>query len=68
VSFKRIKNIFRNYKPKFNLINGGKELVSYFKKISFSKKDFNGIKTNRLKKIKDLINKKYINNDLFFEK
>jgi nucleoside-diphosphate-sugar epimerase len=48
VSFKRIKNILTNYKPKFNLINGGKELVSNFKKISFSKKDFKGTKTNRL--------------------
>ncbi len=65
VSFKKILTELKDYyKPKWNLINGGNELIDFFKKINFTKKDFLGEKTNRLINLKNKINKKILNNTL----
>lgn len=55
VSFERILNELDGYKPKWNLSKGGEELVSLFKKVNFSSKDFGGSKCTRLEKLKELI-------------
>lgn len=49
VSFRKILNDLKNYyKPEFNLLSGGRELLNFFKQINFSASDFQGIKTNRI--------------------
>tara|TARA_B100001750_G_C15486476_1_gene588605 strand:- start:920 stop:1957 length:1038 start_codon:yes stop_codon:yes gene_type:complete len=56
VSFTKILNKLNNYyKPSWDLIRGGKDLVSYFDKVSFTKDDFRGAKCNRLLQLKRLI-------------
>ena len=42
------------YKPEWNLGRGGKELVDFYKKISFNEKMFRGRDTVRLKQIAHL--------------
>ena len=65
VSFKKIlKELDEFYKPRYDLINGGKELVDYFNKINFTRESFEGSETNRLKKLKELVKNKIINNRL----
>ena len=65
VSFKKIlKELDEFYKPRYDLINGGKELVDYFNKINFTRESFEGSDTNRLKKLKELVKNKIINNRL----
>ena len=65
VSFKKIlKDLAEIYKPKYDLINGGKELVDYFHKIKFTRESFEGSDTNRLKKLKELVKNKKINDKL----
>lgn len=65
VSFKRILNELKDwYKPKFDLYSGGKDLVSFFKRVNFTEDDFRGKSCNRLLQLKHLIEKKIISNDL----
>ena len=65
VSFKRILNELKEwYKPEYDLMKGGKELVSFFKKINFKKEDFRGRNCNRLKQLKFLIKSKQISSSL----
>ena len=57
ISFKRILNDLKEfYKPEWSLEKGGNELIEFFKKINFSKEDFIGYKTNRIKKLKNIFN------------
>ena len=52
VSFNRIFDSLSDYyKPSWDLIKGGQELVSLFKKIKFEEKDFRSKKTIRLKQL-----------------
>ena len=52
VSFKRILSELKDYyQPVWDLDKGGKELVEYFEKVSFSEDDFRGSKCNRLKQL-----------------
>lgn len=63
VSFKRIFDELNDfYKPEFNLITGGEELLEFFKKINFSLEDFQGYKTNRIVCLKKKYNKKINSN------
>jgi nucleoside-diphosphate-sugar epimerase len=56
VGFKRILSELKDYyKPKWKLVEGGKELVELFKAISFKENDFRGEKCVRLKKINQLV-------------
>lgn len=65
VSFKRIHNELGAYfKPEWDLIKGGKELVQFFTEINFTENDFRSRSTVRLKQIKYLIENKKINYQL----
>lgn len=65
VSFKKILTELKDYyKPKWNLINGGKELVKLFERVNFTEKLFRGRKCNRLMQLKYLIENKRIDKDL----
>jgi nucleoside-diphosphate-sugar epimerase len=60
VSFKRIFNELKDYyKPIWTLEKGALELLNFFKMINFTKEDFLGIKTNRLKSLKSNFTKKF---------
>ena len=65
VSFAKIFNVLGEYyKPKWNLDNGAKELIEYFKKIKFNEKDFKSKKCIRLKQLTHLIDNKLVTKDL----
>lgn len=69
VSFKKIFSVLKDYyKPEWDLDKGGKELVTFFKNTNFSDKIFRGRKTNRLTQLKYLIDKKRLDNNLFWIK
>ena len=63
VNFDKLYKTF-NFKPKYDLERGGLEIKKYFKKIDYKYSDFKGPKTNRLLKLKNLINQKKINKNL----
>lgn len=65
VSFERILTELKDYyKPQWNLVRGGTQLVELFDKIDFNESDFRGIKCNRLLKLKMLIQEGKITEDL----
>ncbi len=65
VSFDKIFNELGEwYKPKWNLSDGGIQLVEFFRSNNFSENDFRGFKTNRLIKLKSLIENNKIDNNL----
>jgi nucleoside-diphosphate-sugar epimerase len=65
VSFNRILTELKDYyKPKWNLDEGGKELVELFKKCNFTERDFRGAKTVRLAQLSALQNDGIINNKM----
>lgn len=67
VSFKKILSVLKDYfKPQWDLDKGGRELVSFFKKIKFSEEDFRGRKCNRLPQLKYLMDQGKINTDFFW--
>ena len=67
VSFKKILSVLKNYyKPEWNLISGGKELVEFFKRIKFAEEMFRGRLCNRLPQLKHLVKNNRINNNLFW--
>ncbi len=68
VSFKKILTILKDYyKPKWDLISGGKELVNFFKKVNFNEEMFKGRNCNRLLQLKYLIETKKIDENLFWK-
>ena len=61
VSFNRILTELREYyEPKWNLSQGGKELVDFFDSISFNEKQFRGRETIRLRQLKYLYQNNYL--------
>ena len=65
VSFERILNDLSDwFKPKWDLEMGGKQLVEFFDNCNFSENDFRGLTTNRLIKLKDLIDKRIVDKNL----
>lgn len=69
VNFNKINSVLNDYfKPKWNLNNGGDELIEYFKKINLSIDDFRGKKTMRLKQLSYLTDNKICNKKLEFIK
>tara|TARA_X000000950_G_scaffold289480_1_gene414009 strand:- start:16165 stop:17166 length:1002 start_codon:yes stop_codon:yes gene_type:complete len=55
VSFSKIFNELKNYyKPKWDLNSGGSELIKFFEKVKFTFNDFDGDRTNRIKKLKKI--------------
>jgi len=69
VSFKKILSVLKDYyKPEWDLIRGGKELVELFKKINFTEEVFRGRLCNRLPQLKHLIEDNMVDNNLFWIK
>ena len=69
VSFKKILTVLKDYyKPQWNLINGGQELVDFFDKIFLTEEMFRGRTCNRLAQLKHLAENKKVDNKLFWKK
>ncbi len=67
VNFDKINTVLSKYfKPKWNLDNGGVELINYLKKINLSEEDFRGKKTIRLKQLAYLKDNDICNEKLKF--
>jgi nucleoside-diphosphate-sugar epimerase len=67
VCFDRINNELGGYfKPEWNLEEGGKELMNFFKSINFSEDMFRGRKTVRLMQVSHLIEEGFVDNNLRF--
>ncbi len=65
VSFNKILTVLKDYyKPEWDLVRGGNELVQLFKKVNFTEEQFRGRMTNRLKQIEYLRQHSIINEDL----
>ncbi len=65
VSFKKILTVLKDYfKPEWDLIRGGEELLEVFKKINFTEEQFRGRMTNRLKQLEYMIHTRRLNNNL----
>jgi len=69
VSFKKILSVLKDYyKPEWDLIRGGKELVEFFKRINFTEEMFRGRLCNRLPQLKHLVEDNMVDNNLFWIK
>jgi len=69
ISFKKILTQLKDYyRPKWDLLKAGIELVSFFKKINFKEELFRGRHCNRLRQIDYLLQECHINKDLFWTK
>ena len=69
VSFKKILNQLKDYyKPKWNLVDGGYELLEFFDKNKFNEEEFKHENYNRLKKLRALTDKKLLDNNLYWKK
>ena len=67
VSFKKILSQLKDYyKPDWDLIRGGKELVTFFDAVHFKKEEFKGRQCNRLVQLKYLLDQKNIDEQLFW--
>jgi nucleoside-diphosphate-sugar epimerase len=67
VSFKKILGVLKDYyKPKWDLIKGGKELVEFFDKINFTEEMFRGRNCNRLLQLKHLIETQKLDGNLYW--
>jgi len=67
VSFKKILSVLKDYyKPEWDLIRGGKELIVFFKKINLTEEMFRGRLCNRLPQLKYLVKNNRINYNLFW--
>jgi nucleoside-diphosphate-sugar epimerase len=65
VSFKKILSRLDGYfKPEWELIRGGKQLVDLFVRIGFTERDFRGNRCNRLAHLKKLIESKKLSENL----
>ncbi len=69
VSFKKILTVLKDYfKPEWDLIRGGEELVSIFKKVNFTEEEFRGCMTNRLKQLEYMIKSGELDKELCYKK
>lgn len=67
VSFNKILSVLKDYyKPEWDLIKGGKELVRFFDNIKFTEEMFRGRHCNRLAQLKYLIDNQKLNNNLYW--
>ena len=64
VSFEKIHNDYNIYKPICDLDYGAIEMHNFFKETNFTKDDLFGIKTNRLNKLKYLMENGYLDKKL----
>jgi nucleoside-diphosphate-sugar epimerase len=69
VNFDKINTVLKDYfNPKWNLDNGGLQLIKYFESINLTADDFNGRKTMRLKQLAYLKDNEILNDNLEFNK
>jgi nucleoside-diphosphate-sugar epimerase len=67
VSFNRILTVLKDfYKPKWNIENGGDQLLKFLKDINITEEIFRGRQTVRLKQLKHLTKNSIINEELRF--
>lgn len=65
VSFDKILTVLKDYfKPEWNLIKGGEELVEMFRRISFTQEDFRGPKCIRLAMLENLVKDNKLDSEL----
>lgn len=65
VSFNKILTILKDYyKPQWDLIRGGEELVALFKRVNFTEQDFRGRKCTRLSQLNYLIKERKLDRKL----
>lgn len=65
VSFLRIlTELAEWYSPKWDLDRGGRQLVEFFDRVNFGEKEFRGVRTNRLLKLKSLDQQGLLGGDL----
>ena len=65
VSFDKILSVLKDYyRPEWDLDRGAREMIGLFKKISFGGDDFRGDRTNRLLRMRRLLNTKQIDENL----
>jgi len=68
VCFNKILTVLKDYyKPEWDLISGGKELVRFFDKINFTQEMFRGRKCNRLAQLKYLVENQKLDNNLLWK-
>ena len=66
VGFKRILTELKDYfKPEWDLIRGGKELVELFKKVNLTEEQFRGPMCVRLMKLDHMIQSNKLDNNLY---
>lgn len=66
VGFKRILTELKDYfKPEWDLVRGGKELIELFKKTNLTEKQFRGSKCTRLMKLNSMINSDRLDKNLY---
>jgi len=67
VSFKKILDVLKDYyRPEWDLIKGGKELVEFFKRINFTEEMFRGRTCNRLVQLRHLIETQKLDKNLYW--
>jgi len=67
VSFKKILFVLKDYyKPEWDLISGGKDLVEFFKRINFTDEMFRGRLCNRLPQLKYLVDINKLDSNFFW--
>ena len=65
VSFRRIlTELSEWYKPSWDLDRGGQQLVNFFDRVNFGEREFRGLQTNRLLKLKSLHQQGLLASDL----
>lgn len=65
VSFRKILTELKDYfKPEWDLIRGGKEMVEFFRAVNFTEEQFRGRMTNRLKQLQYLIQSHQLDQEL----
>ncbi len=58
ISFERITSELKDYyKPKWDIISGLKDLKTFFEEVDYTDEKFNGKMTNRIAKVKDILEK-----------
>jgi nucleoside-diphosphate-sugar epimerase len=67
VSFTKILTVLKDYyKPEWDLLRGGKELVSFFDTIHFTEAMFKGGQCNRTRQLQSLMNERKLNEQMFW--
>ena len=68
VSFKKIFSVLKDYyKPEWDLIKGGKELVDFFDEVHFTEEIFRSKNCNRLLQLNYILKKKQVDDKLFWK-